>query len=155
MYDVKPVISGNPVDCGPTCLKMLLAYYGHDVELDTLIRECNTRFIGCTAADIRRAARLHGLDNIKVYKMDAAEAARQDRPSIVLWKYNHFCVCCGMDDDGKVIICNPDLGRYRMSEETFTSMYSGIALFNGNPQDATDDFWGENEPENDYFDTDD
>ena len=134
MFDVIPVTSPNPTDCGATCLKMLLAYYGQDVPLDELIRECNTRIVGCTGKDLMRAGRKYGLD-MTAWKMDGDEVARQDRPAIIWWKYSHWCVCCGQDDEGKVVICNPDRGRYRMSMDTFLSFYTGIALFNGTPSD--------------------
>ena len=92
MFDVKPIVSPKSNDCGATCLQMLLAYYGIEVSLETLTKECNTGFNGCTAGDIMRAGRKHGLNDIKSFSMDAAEVVRQDRPSIVWWKYRHFCV---------------------------------------------------------------
>ena len=134
MFDVKPITSPLPTDCGPTCLKMLLSYYGIDIDLDQLIEECRTRFVGCSAGDLKRAGTAHGLD-VHVFKMDSEETIRQDRPSIVWWKYNHWIVCCGQDDAGNVVICNPDRGRYRMSQGLFKALYSGVALFNGNPKD--------------------
>ena len=67
MFDVIPVTSVKPTDCGATCLKMLLAYYGTDVDLDKLIRECNTRLIGCSAGDLLRVGRAHGLADMKAF----------------------------------------------------------------------------------------
>lgn len=134
MFDVKPVTSPYATDCGATCLKMILDYYGETVELDQLVKECNTRIAGCSAKDILRVGRDHGLDMV-AFQMDAEEVARQDRPSIIWWKYSHFCVCCGKDEDDKVVICNPDRGRYRMNFSLFKSFYTGVAIFNGNPAD--------------------
>ena len=134
MFDINPVTSPKQLDCGATCMKMLLDYYGQDVSLDDLIRECRTRIIGCSGKDLLHVGKAHGLDML-AFKMDAEELVRQDRPSIIWWKFNHWCVCCGTDDDGNVVICNPDRGRYRMKIGTFTSFYSGIALFNGDPTD--------------------
>lgn len=134
MYDVSPITSRKRSDCGSTCLQMLLAFYGVDVELDTLSEECNVNYMGCTAKDINVAGRKHGLD-MRAWKMCGDELIRQDRPAIVWWRYNHFCVFCGVDDDGKVVICNPDKGRYRLSPGTFKSFYCEIALFNGEPED--------------------
>ena len=132
MYDVIPITSPKHVDCGPTCLKMLLAYYGIEVDLDTLIQECNVSITGCTGKDLKRVGDAHGLD-VKAFKMAAEELVLQDRPSIVWWLYGHWCVCCGLDDNGQVVICNPDKGRYRMSKGLFKAFYSGVALFNGEP----------------------
>lgn len=132
MFDVKPITSKISVDCGATCLQMLLAYYGIDADLHTLINDCETKVIGCTAGGIKRAAEKHGMP-LKAYKIDAEELLLQDRPSIIHWKSNHFCVFCGLDENGKAVICNPDRGRYGIPINSFKAFYSGVALFNGEP----------------------
>lgn len=142
MYDVIPVTSDKPLDCGPTCLKMLLAYYGVDVPLDQLTRECGLTLAGCSGADLLRVGRLHGLD-MQCYSMDADELMRQDRPAIVFWRHNHWIVFAGRDADGKVCICNPDRGKFRMGADTFAAIATGIdthpgqviGIFNGEPHD--------------------
>jgi len=134
VYDVIPVTSARETDCGPTCLKMLLSYYGQEADLQALIEECNVRVEGCSAKDVLRVGRAHGLDMV-AFNMDAEELTRQDRPAIIWWMYCHFCVFCGVDEDGKVVICNPDRGRYRMSKGVFRSFYSGVSLWNGEPHD--------------------
>ena len=140
MFDITPVTSAKPLDCGPTCLKMLLDYYGIDVPLEQLAEECGITVTGCTGADLMRVGRAHGLD-MQCFSMDAAELVRQDRPGIVYWRYSHFVVFAGRDTDGRVAICNPDRGRYRMTEGTFAAIASGldahpgqvIGIFNGEP----------------------
>lgn len=134
MYDVTPITSKKNLDCGATCLAMLLGYYGIEASLEDLVEECNTRIVGCSAADLKRVGTAHGLD-MTAYKTDVDGVVLADRPSIVWWKYRHWCVCCGLDDDGQVVICNPDRGRYRMSKGLFKSFYTGVALFNGVPGD--------------------
>lgn len=134
MYDITPITSDKETDCGATCLKMLLDYYGIDVPLDKLTKDCNTRLIGCTAADVINAGRLHGV-KMHAYKTDIDGVLNVDRPAIIWWKKSHFCVLCGVDDAGSIVICNPDRGRYRMSKSLFGAWYSGIALFIGEPED--------------------
>ena len=134
MFDVKPITSERETDCGATCLKMLLDYYGQDIDLNQLIKDCNTRLIGCTARDVMHAGKLHGFD-MKAYKTDLDGILNVDRPAIIWWKKKHFCVFCGIDDAGRIIICNPDRGRYGMSKSLFNSWYSGVAIFNGEPED--------------------
>lgn len=133
-YDITPITSDKAADCGATCLKMLLDYYGIDVPLDQLFKECNTRLIGCTATDVLRAGRLHGVE-MHAYKTDVDGVLNVDRPAIIWWKKTHFCVLCGVDDAGNIVICNPDRGRYRMSKSLFEGWYSGVALFIGEPVD--------------------
>lgn len=134
MYDIKPITSDKATDCGATCLKMLLDYYGIEVPLDQLVKECNTRLIGCTAADVIHAGRLHNVE-MHAYKTDVDGVLNVDRPSIVWWKKTHFCVLCGADEAGNIVICNPDRGKYRMSKSLFGAWYSGIAIFVGEPED--------------------
>lgn len=145
MFDITPVTSRIHNDCGATCLQMLLKYYGIEVDLATLSKECETNFCGCTARGIIRAARKHGLE-LKAWKelekdeevspdavVISVETLEQDRPSIVWWNYNHFCILCGKDENGKIVIINPDRGRYRMTEGTFNAMYSGVSICEGIP----------------------
>lgn len=134
MFDIKPVTSDKPTDCGATCLKMLLNYYGQDVDLDQLIEECNAKITGCTAKELMAAGRLHDLD-MRAFKTDVEGILDADRPAIIWWKYCHWVVFCGLNDDGKVVICNPDRGRYPMSKGIFKMFYTDIALFNGVPED--------------------
>lgn len=134
MFDIVPVTSPRPTDCGATCLKMLLSYYGIEADLDELVKACNTRVIGCTGKDLCRAGRERGLD-MKAWKSDAADVLISDRPAIIWWMYNHWVVYGGIDDYGRVVIYNPDKGRYRISPGTFASFYTGVAISNGMPED--------------------
>lgn len=151
MFDIKPITSPKPTDCGATCMKMLLAYYGQDVPLETLVKECNTRIIGCSAKDLMECGKKHGM-NIKPWKredeeedglssnkwaamMDVEWMIHIDRPAIIWWQYVHWVVFCGIDEDGKMVINNPDRGRFRMNKETFACFFTGVALTNGEPAD--------------------
>lgn len=135
VFDIVPVTSPRQTDCGASCLKMLLSYYGTDLPLEQLIKECNTRLIGCTGKDLLRVGRAHGLTDMLAYNAPPADFYKQDRPAIILWMYNHFVIFGGVDNDGKVVIYNPDRGRYRVSKSVFGSLYSGTAFANGMPQD--------------------
>ena len=143
MFDVTPKTSPKTLDCGPTCLQMLLEYYGITVELETLIAECNVGLRGCTAGALRSVGNAHGLDLI-IYDDRSSphlvdNLLKQDRPAIVWWKYNHYCVYCGKDSKGDVVICNPDRGRYSISVGSFKSFYSGVNLTNGEPKALPED----------------
>lgn len=133
MFDVTPITSAKHLDCGATCLAMLLTFSGQEANLEELTEECNTRMIGCSGADLLRVGRAHGMD-MTAWQMDAAEVVRQDRPAICHWRHTHWIVCCGRNSRGEVVICNPDLGRFALDEGSFAVLYSGVALFNGEPE---------------------
>lgn len=132
MFDMQVITSPKVVDCGPTCLKMLLNYYNIESSLDALIKSCNLNIVGCTAKDIMNAAKIYDVE-LKAYKMSTEELMEQDRPAIIWWKHNHFCMFCGVNDKEQIVIINPDRGRYAIPKNTFKIFYSGVALFNGQP----------------------
>lgn len=154
MYDVKPVTTAHATACGPACLKMLLAYYGHEADLDALIAECGVGVGGCTATDVVRVSRAHGVE-LTAFRMDAEDVLRQDRPAILWWRYSHFVVFCGLNDKGEPVIANPSSGRFGLPKATFLECYAGIALCRGVPDDMIPaDYWGENSETPEYFDYD-
>lgn len=138
MFDVKPTTSTNISDCGACAMTSLLKYYGVEVTLEQMIKDCNVSIGGSTGKDLLQAGRKHGLD-MKAWKMPAEDMIKNDRPTVAWWKYNHWVVCCGIDDEtGKVIICNSTRGRYGVSKSLFKAFFSGIALSNGVPEDLPD-----------------
>lgn len=148
MFDITPCVGKTNLDCGPTCLRMLLLAAGTDVPLEQLTEECGIGFSGCTGADLLRVGRAHGLD-MQSFSIDVEELVRQDRPAIVHWQHKHWVVFDGLDEDGRVWICNPSRGRYRVGYDTFAKLATGladhsgqcVAIFNGEPHDN-----GEPEP---------
>ena len=147
MFNVTPIVSERSLDCGPTCLKMLLEYYNINVDLEQLISECNVKINGCTVGDLRRVANLHGLDvTIWDDRSDDPEIAsakidmviNQDRPAIVWWKHTHFCIFCGKNNKNEVVIINPDSGKFPISQGTFKSFYSGVSITHGTPETIED-----------------
>lgn len=152
MFDITPVTSNKDTVCGPACLKMLLAYYGVNVELDTLIKECGVSVNGCSAKDMLRVGKAHGLKDMAAFQIPAHSVLQNDRPAIIWWRFNHFVVLCGVNEKGEPVICNPGRGLYPIDVGTFSNLYSGIALTNGRPSDLIpEDYFGENEKEPDYF----
>lgn len=67
MYNIEPVTSVKVLDCGATCLKMLLSYYDIEDTLEEVSKECKIGLLGSTAGDIKRAGDKYGLD-IRVLK---------------------------------------------------------------------------------------
>lgn len=152
MFDVKATTSKASADCGAACMVSLLDYYGISVTLEEMVKDCNVKVSGSTGKDLMVAGRKHGLDMTAWKEIgrdeDAPEGARvidvaildQDRPSIVWWKYNHWVICCGVDDTtGKVVVMNPTRGRYGVSKSLFNAFYSGVSICNGVPQELPEE----------------
>lgn len=136
MFDMEFVSQRRSTCCGPASLKMLLDYYGVDVAFDTLVEECGVSVDGCTAKDLLRVGRAHGLDNMAAYRTDAEDVFIQDRPAILYWRQCHFLVYGGLNDKGEPVLYNPGRGVYPIDRGTFEVLYSGVMLSNGMPEDV-------------------
>lgn len=141
MFDVKLVTSRKSSYCGPCCLKMLLDYYGIESNLEMLAKDLGVGVAGCTAKDMIRVGRAHGLTDMAAYSMPPEDMLTADRPGIVWWEYNHFVVLCGKNDTGEAVLCNPSRGKYPIDQETFANKCAKlpdgkyVILCNGLPED--------------------
>ena len=140
MFDVKPKVSNKPTDCGAVCMQMLLDYYGVEVTLEEMLRECNVTLSGCNGKDLLLCGRKYGLE-MRAWAANTEDVVNIfDRPSIVWWKRNHWVVCCGLNEYGKVVICNPNKGRYSVSRALFEAFYDNCYHVL-RPEEGVD-FWG-------------
>ena len=153
MFEIPFTSQARETACGPASLRMLLGYYGIDVPLETLLAECGVSVDGCTAGDLLRVGRTHGLADMAAFQADAASVLRQDRPAILYWRGNHFLVYGGLNEKDEPVLYNPGLGVYPIDAGTFAVLYSGILLSNGRPADIPpEDYFGEyTQPGPDYF----
>lgn len=106
------------MNCGPTCLKMVLEQFGAYHSLEELaelssLDETGTSFNDLTAA----AEQLHV--NTENYKMSYEELMSQmDMPVIVHWENRHFVVVYAMSKE-IAWVADPDQGRIEYSREDF------------------------------------
>lgn len=129
MFDIKVVTSTAATDCGPCSLTSLLNYYGIDATLDDVKKKAPASLCGWSAGDILRAAKAFGLEETKAYKSDADSVIETEAPCICFWSYNHWIVYCGLDDNGRVVICNPARGRYSIDLDFFKALFSGVCIY--------------------------
>ncbi|MBQ9065706.1 MAG: hypothetical protein IJ123_09695 [Blautia sp.] len=149
MFDVKVTTSKASSDCGAACMVSFLAYYGKNVSLDEIRKEC-IKVQGASGKDLLICGRKRGLDMIPWKekwvtwlegKEDGettdVEIFNQDRPAICLWEKRHWIIYCGMDDKDpdRVVIMNPSRGRFSIDKSLFESFYSGVFLTDGIPQE--------------------
>ena len=136
MFEMEFVSQRRETCCGPASLKMLLSYYGIDVAFDTLIEECHVSVDGCTAGDLLRVGRAHGLEGLSAWQTDAEDVLKQDRPAILYWRGNHFLVYGGLNEKSEPVLYNPGRGVYAIDRGTFATLYSGIVLSSGMPENV-------------------
>ena len=121
------VLQMEAVECGAASLGSILGFHGAHVPLSELREECGVNRDGSRAANVLRAARLHGLE-ARGFRRDAATLFEMaEYPSIVFWRNCHFLVVEGADER-RVYLNDPASGHRRVTHEEFERDYSGVTL---------------------------
>lgn len=105
-------------DCGPSCLKMIAAYYGKKVALDAIKGICDITRLGISVRDIVYCAKKLGLNSAAV-KLKTEDARRMPLPAILYLKKGHFVVLENIRcKKGTYFykILDPDYGRILLTE---------------------------------------
>ncbi|HEV2371807.1 MAG TPA: ATP-binding cassette domain-containing protein [Streptosporangiaceae bacterium] len=124
-------------DCGPACLRIVLAYHGRHVPAHEVREKCGVNRNGVTAAALVLAAAGYGLraagKRIAPGGPDNAEALLTaagplPTPAIVLLADRHFVVLEGITPKGQAAINDPAAGRRLLSGREFSEVFSSVAL---------------------------
>src|SRR5688572_28547590 len=104
-----PYIAQHTVtDCGPTCLAMVLAYFGREVRIEELREAMGCGRDGVSAFAILEAARIYNL-NARGVKVELKDLARLPRPAILHWGFDHFVIFDRVSGD-RVHVVDPAHG---------------------------------------------
>ncbi|MFT4927279.1 MAG: ATP-binding cassette subfamily B protein [Phenylobacterium sp.] len=121
------------MDCGPTCIMMIGAFYGKNYSLNHLRQLCDKGQQGVSLLGINRAAEELGFKTLPL-KLNVETFINQAKlPCIVHWQGDHYVVVHKISK-GKVSIADPGTGKATMTVAQFSEFWtqgneSGIALF--------------------------
>ena len=123
---VPTVLQMESVECGATCLAMILAHYGQWVPLEKLRQECGVNRDGVKAGNINRAARKRNC-TAEGFRYQADQLLDKQYPLIIHWEFAHFVVLEGIRN-GVAYLNDPAMGRRQVPWEEFRTSYTGITI---------------------------
>lgn len=115
------------VECGAAALGSVLGYHQLYIPLSQLREECGVNRDGSKAANVIRAARLHGMKGSGFRREAVQTITNTTLPAILFWRGSHFLVLEGADKD-KVYLNDPSCGHRRVTHDEFERDYSGVVL---------------------------
>ncbi len=125
-------------DCGPVCLKMILAYYNKNVNVDWIKDKFEITKLGVGVVEIEEISIQLGMDAVAVKTSVEFLKSENPLPCILLWQRQHFVVLYKISNSNKgqllFHIADPAFGLIKIPESRFSEMWSpdhkkGIALF--------------------------
>lgn len=119
----------DSMDCGPTCLRIISAYYGRNWSLQTLRDKCHISREGVSLLGISDAAETIGFRTIgaKITFTQLCEEAIL--PCVVHWNQKHFIVVYNIEHHrGQtwIHVSDPASGLLRYSKEDFLKSWLSI-----------------------------
>lgn len=120
------VFQMEATECGAASLSMIFSCYGKYIPLEQMRIETGVSRDGCSAANIMRAAKRHGLD-CKGFRKEPAALRELEMPCIIHWNFCHFVVLEGFKGD-YVYINDPGVGRRRLTNEELDECFTGVVL---------------------------
>lgn len=106
------------MDCGPTCLKIIAAYYGKYFSLQMLRDKCHITREGVSLLGISDAAELIGLRSTGVKITWDQMRDEMPLPCIVHWNQQHFVVVYKVKKN-IIYISDPAIGLLKYSVDQF------------------------------------
>ena len=116
----------TPVECGATCLAMILTYYGRRTTVAECREPCDAGRDGFTAAGIAEAGRRFGL-RVRGFSVDLPDFHAIPLPAIAHWNFNHFVVVERWSPTEAEIV-DPAAGRRRLTAAEFDQGFTGVVL---------------------------
>jgi ATP-binding cassette subfamily B protein len=123
---ITPLQQMNEVECGATCLAMILHYYGRMTSITEIHEHYGSGRNGITAFNLLQAASDYGL-RARAISHTSNDLRTVQLPAIVHWEFNHFVIVEDWSHHGVTII-DPATGRERLSLIQFSERFTGIII---------------------------
>jgi ATP-binding cassette subfamily B protein len=127
------------MDCGPTCLKMIMKFYGKTIGIQVLRDLCAIDSHGVSINGILEASKKMHFKSLAIKTVIHTTSDKSDTqiteiplPAILHWSNNHFVVLYKIKN-GQYFIADPAIGKIRLSADRFQHLFytdesHGIAI---------------------------
>ncbi len=109
----------DAMDCGPTCLRMIAKYYGHNISLDYLRNKSQYGKEGVSLLGLADTADSIGLKSIGAKLTYEQLINDAPLPAILLWDQYHYVILTPQSNKHKLVIADPAKGRVTLTKEEF------------------------------------
>lgn len=116
----------SEVECGLSCLTMILNYYGCGISLSEMRTRCAVDRDGLSALEIVRIARDHGM-RVRAVSLQRNDFRFVALPAIVHWEFDHFLVVERWSRK-HVDVADPARGRCRLTQDEFDTGFTGVVI---------------------------
>lgn len=120
------ILQTEIIECGHTCLTMILQYYGYQIDLSTLRRLFPTSLKGINLATMVKIAEHFQLSS-RVLRLELEQLSSLQTPAILHWDMNHFVVLKSVRGN-RAIIHDPAQGRLDLPLDEVSKHFTGIAM---------------------------
>lgn len=111
----------DAMDCGPTCLRMVAAFYGKHYSLEGLREKSFITREGVSMLGISEAAEKIGFRSICV-QVGYEKLQEAPLPCIIHWNQQHFVVVYKLNDK-HVWVADPGAGKLKYTKEEFCNCW--------------------------------
>lgn len=126
----------DAMDCGPSCLAMIVQYYGLQPNIEAIRKNCALGKHGVSLLGISKAAESLGFKTIGGRLTFVTLVTDAVLPCILHWNQNHFVILYKIKKGRKFYIADPGKGLITYTTEEFKQHWiemgrdeKGIALF--------------------------
>ena len=123
----------DAMDCGPSCLGMIVYHYGKTPNMETIRKRCSLGKDGVSLLGIARTAETLGFKTLGGHMTFETLAKEVNLPAIVHWEQNHFVIVQRIKHNRKgrywVDVADPAKGFVSYSYEEFCEHWVSTISF--------------------------
>lgn len=119
------------IDCGPTCIRIISAYYGKNYSLKYIKELCSITRSGVSILDIIDCCQKIGLYALSA-KVTYQEISDMPLPAIVYWRQEHFVVIykISVKKGHKYFhLIDPAFGKIKINDKEFKTSFIGTKTY--------------------------